>query len=195
MMKTQEIIYTLTVPCVPDSQAVLEGLCETFLTDSASVTPEMALIVRLSVAEACRNALHQEPVSGRLRLATLTFLRTRSEKDLRSVAIEIQDPGGGLMVRGQTPPYQYPCVENPTLLAEVLDQRIEVVIEDPFTVRLYSRDSQDLDFEKNREEMIRHVSPGGLGLLAICRCWESVRFIYNPEIGTTLRLEDPSIDQ
>jgi hypothetical protein len=100
---TPELIYTLTVPCFPDSLMVLEGLTETFIDEGSHLPGDIALVLRLSVSEACRNALNQGAPQGRLNLVTMSVWRL-GPADVFDFALEIEDPGTGLQIGGFKPP-------------------------------------------------------------------------------------------
>jgi hypothetical protein len=190
---SEQTIYSLTVPSAAESLTVLEGLCETFITESEVVAPDIALILRLSVAEACRNALTLSRVRERLNLTTLTFLRIAPGNDVTGIALEITDSGDGLAVDGVKPPYPPEMLGKRFVLAEPLDQQVIAKVEKPDRALLFSR---ALDTEASllsREAMIAGAPERGLGLLALCRCWSLVSFRFDPDRGTTVRLEKPTL--
>jgi hypothetical protein len=188
------IIYSLTVPSTPDSLMVLEGLGETFLTASDKVPADIALVLRLSVAEACRNALACEAPADRLNLTTLTFVRLGQAKDVRGIGLEIRDSGTGLAIEGHKPPYPPELVGREVVLAELLDQQVVAKVNSAWVLTLSSRETNSRGASRRtREVILAETGDHGLGLLALCRCWALVRFTHEPGRGTTVRLEGPTL--
>ncbi|MBX3728886.1 MAG: hypothetical protein KF858_06850 [Candidatus Sumerlaeia bacterium] len=194
MTADSRVIYSLTVPSTPESLMVLEGLGETFLTASDSVPDDIALILRLSVAEACRNALACDAPADRLNLTTLTFVRLGPAKDVRGIGLEIRDSGTGLPIDGHRPPYPDHMVGKEYILAELLDQHVVAKVADPWSLKLSSREVNSRSAgRRTREAILAETGERGLGLLALCRCWSLVRFTHDPERGTTVRLEGATL--
>lgn len=190
--KGEEVVYALTVPCAPDSIAVLEDLCEAFIRGGNGAEEGVALLLRLSVAEACRNALRQRDPHKPLNLATLRFLRVRGADGKASLALEVEDPGLGLPVLGLRPAYPGDLVGGEHLLRKVLGQVLKARVETPERARLlYSEAPADFDRVHGRFDLIQGIQESGFGLVAIARCWESVVFTHDPANGTLLRLDGP----
>jgi hypothetical protein len=187
-----QLIYTLTVPCFPDSLMVLEGLAETFIDESSHLPGDIALVLRLSVSEACRNALNQGAPQGRLNLVTMSVWRL-GPADVFDFALEIEDPGTGLQIGGFKPPYRSFQQGTETTLLRVLGQDVKAHIEDAYQVRLFAGKADSSDDAVPREALIQGASEKGLGLLALVRCWQTVIFSYDEEKGTKLRLEKPKL--
>lgn len=194
-MSDSVILYSLTVPCAEESQVVLEGICETFLSSSQEVSDEAALIIRLSVAEACRNALMQRAPNGGLSLATLTFLTTGSteKNDLSRIILEIQDPGRGLKIDGFYPPYQKSQVGKLYVLSKVLGQTIYARIDDPYNSSIMVID-QESEVELPRKQVVETLESAGFGLLALSKTWRKVKFSWDPKSGNMLRLSRPILE-
>jgi len=191
-MKTRDnTLYTVTVPCVPESFIVMEDLCETFLGDNDEISPEDAILIRLSVAEACRNALSRQRTGDdedSFSVASLGFYRASAGK--AGLALEITDPGAGFRLDGKVPPYPEEMVGTEHRVASLLGQCVIARVESPVDVVLVlRRDEESDDPEATREEMIMHAGEHGLGLLALCRCWERVLYSYDPVEGNRLWLE------
>jgi hypothetical protein len=190
---TGQIIYSLTVPSTPESLTVLEGLCETFITASEKVTPDVALLLRLSVAEACRNALALPPVPGRLNLTTLTFQRMSPGTDAAGICMEVSDSGDGLRIGGCTPPYPSHLHGTEVVLAQPLHQQVVARVADEWRATLSSRELTPLEFVPSREALMAGSPEQGLGLLALCRCWSDVSFHHRTGKGTTVRLVNANL--
>ncbi|MGF1572547.1 MAG: ATP-binding protein [Sumerlaeia bacterium] len=188
-----ELIYTLTVPCVPDSLAVLEVLCENYIYSSHKITEQAALVVRLAVAEACRNALSQRSSNGGLSVASLTFLREgtkKSEQDLDNLVLEIKDPGPGLQVAGKYPPYAEEMHDQLYVLQEILGQTLIARVDSAHDVTILCLDEAE-SAGLTRRERIDKMNDHGLGLLALTRTWNRVTFHFSTEGGNTVRLKKP----
>lgn len=193
MSETGQIIYSLTVPSALESLTVLEGLCETFITASEKVTPDVALLLRLSVAEACRNALALPPVTGRLNLTTLTFLRVAPGTDAAGICLEVADSGQGLRIDGCHPPYPKGLHGREVVLAQPLHQQVIAHVTGEWGAKLSSRELTPEDSLPSREALMAGSPERGLGLLALCRCWSDVSFRHRAGKGTTVRLSDPNL--
>ena len=192
-MTEEKLIYTLTVPCNPESQAVFEGLCETFISEDEGLEPEVALTLRLSVAEACKNALAQEAGEGHMNVATLTFCHRGDKTDPQSLILKIEDPGRGLVVKGSRPPYPGSLVGQKATLFATLRQEVIAEVLSQTDVRVYSPDPAEQTAQlPARETMVKNADPKGIGMLALCRCWHRILYTYDPAKGTTLRLEKPA---
>lgn len=190
-----ELIYSVTVPTSIDSFTVMEGLCETFLSEESGISSHMALVLRLSVAEACRNALTRDPIKGQLAVCTLSFLRQQRNKS-RSLALEITDPGGGFQVRGKRPPYEAGLVGREIVVLSLLGQEIVADVTSEWSLELIGRDSDEPTHHGlTRETLLAGAGEYGLGLLALTRCWEVVRFTFKPDRGNVLRLEGPHLKE
>jgi hypothetical protein len=188
----QSLIYTLTVPCAPDSLAVLEGLTETFLGASSHLPSDIALVLRLSVAEACRHALSQQAPPGRLNLVTMSFWKIGASGAF-DFALEIEDPGRGIEVNGVLPPYPPEHVKTSSIIARVLGQGVVAHVEDPHHLRLSVMELSGDDEESTRRKPTHEKGEKGLGLLALASCWQSVRVTYDEAKGSRLRLEKPRL--
>ncbi len=190
--EASNLIYTLTVPCSPESLAVLEELTETFLGGSGQLQPELALVLRLSVAEACRNALSQEAAPGRLNLVTMSFWRIAPGEAL-DFALEIEDPGSGLEVNGALPPYPPTHVGTSSVIARLLGQGVVAHVEDPYRLRLSVMVLTGAHEEPSGRMPLQTKRARGLDLLALASCWQSVRYSYCEAKGSHLRLEKPRL--
>lgn len=186
----QEILYTLTVPATAEALPVLEGLCETFIREGDLVSHDIALILRLSVTEACQNALSLKARRGRLNVVTLFFLGNNGALK-GAVGLEIRDSGSGLPIDGHLPPYPSAMLGKEIVLDTLLDQEVVARIETPLRVALFSREVNDGAEMLTPDALNAAPRQRGFGLLALCRCWKSVVFSYDPEHGTSLRLEQP----
>lgn len=188
-----DVIYTLTVPCVPDSLAVLEGLCETFIADDAHLSSDGELILRLSVVEACRNALAQRRPDQSFSVTTLRFLRL-GEDDARidNIALEVADPGCGFLIDGAFPPYPDGHVGREFLLQSAVGWEVHGIVKDPLTVQLGCRQAGPGEGD-SREAVLANIDDQEppMGLLAIARCWETAEYSHRPGLGTVLRLQFP----
>lgn len=187
-----ELIYTVTVPANVESFTVMEGLCETFLTEEEGISSHMALVLRLSVAEACRNALSREPRTGQLAVASLAFLR-QTEGGQRGLALEISDPGNGFRVEGKKPPYPDEFVGGEFVILAILGQEIVARVSSPWSVALTNRDAVESSANLTRETLLAGAGEYGLGLLALTRCWDLVEFTFDPHKANLLRLERPRL--
>ncbi|MEQ8822137.1 MAG: hypothetical protein RLY93_18015 [Sumerlaeia bacterium] len=183
----EKLLYTVTVPCAPESIEVLESLTETFLGNIPGASPDELLRLRLSVAEGCRNALVQQPQGRRMNVTTMTFWGGRFNNIAQ--AIEIDDPGPGLEVGGHLPPYPPSIVEQAFLLAEVFDEQILATPETPHNLSLTVQSLNG--HRRTRDEWVRDARTSGYGLLTLCKAWERVEFRYDPIRGNSLRLAQP----
>lgn len=174
--------YSITVPSFADSYSVLNELCETFITESQFVRAETALMLRLSVSEACRNALHQPTAAGRLSLVKLSFFGGNPKA--ASLRVEITDAGTGFPVGGFKPPYRSFQVGTEQPVITLLGQQVVALVESPIAVRLRAKPAHEQTPKAT-------VPERGLGVLALCRCWEDVLFHYDEQHGTTLTLARP----
>lgn len=178
-------VYSLDVPSFPQSLPTLTELCETFIAESPQLSAQAAMILRLSVGEACRNALNQATPPGRLSVVTLAFFGRSGLPG--HLAIEVTDPGSGFPVGGFKPPYRSFQIGSQTPILNLMGQEVVAEIESSTVVRLHARPTQ------TEAESNGHGHPRGLGILALCRCWGDVMYSYNPERGTTLRLARPIV--
>ena len=185
-------IYTVTVPCDPDSMTVLETLCETFLATVPGVEEDKALALRLAVAEGCRNALVQQPGEGSLRLASLSFFRSHTSSGPGALAIEIRDPGPGLAVDGKLPPYPHAMTGRDFSLRGGLGFELLAKVESPWIARLRIRELTHPG-SCRREDMLSELGRRGYGLMVLCRSWGEVLYHHREHSGTTLRLSAPNI--
>lgn len=174
----------ISVPSFPESLPVLTELCEAFIAQAPRLPPQAHLLLRLSVAEACRNAISQPFVAGRLSLVSCRLLGSMRD-DPEDLAVEVTDAGAGFAVGGYTPPYRPFQIGTQGRIHALMSQEIIATIESPTTVSLTACDCPD-----DCVEPANH-SQRGLGLLALCRCWRVVVFCYDPATGTTLRLSGP----
>ena len=211
-----QLVYSVTVPCVPESMAVLEDLCEAFIEAGEGLDGHAALILRLSVAEACRNALAQKDPESTFNLVTLRFLRGDAAGP-RGLVLEISDPGIGLPIQGKRPPYAAGWVGQTVQVGEVLGQPILAHVEglgscslalgaEGETLKLLAlppRASRSCSLAlgaegetprpARRELILEALEEKGYGLLALCQCWRVVHFHHESGKGTTLRLEEPRL--
>lgn len=178
-------VYSLDVPSFPQSLPTLTELCETFIAESPRISAQAAMILRLSVAEACRNALGQATPPGRLSVVTLAFYG-RSGLPAH-LAVEVTDPGTGFPVGGFKPPYRPFQIGSQTTILHLMAQDVVAEIESSTVASLRVRPTE------NGSEANGHGQPRGLGVLALCRCWGDVVYSYDPERGTTLRLARPVV--
>ncbi|MDX1973608.1 MAG: ATP-binding protein [Candidatus Sumerlaeia bacterium] len=194
---SSEVIYAITVPCSPDSITVLEGLCETFLQLTGNQGSDQAtLVIRLAVAEACRNALAQHSPAGRISVCSLSFIRESIKvgaHPLASLILEITDPGRGLRVAGVYPPYPAQMHSQLYVLQEVLGQTLIARVENATTLKLLCLDEADSN-SLTRRERIERMNERGLGLLALTRTWNRVVFTWDEEKGNTVRLSKPVLE-
>lgn len=191
-----EALYTLTVPCVPESLAVLEGLCENYIHSTDAISEQAALVIRLAVAEACRNALKQQHPHGGVSVTTLTILRQEphvEDNTLQNLVLEIQDPGPGLLVAGRYPPYPVEMHNQLYVLQEVLGQTIIARVDDAHSITLLCMDEAESG-GLTRRERIQKMSDHGLGLLALIRTWGRVQFFWSRTNGNTVRLKNPILN-
>lgn len=185
-------VYTLSVPSVPDSVTVLEDLCDIYLARVPGLDAEATQQLRLSVAEACRNALSMPAVAGRVASVRVSFFRdTARPTGPRISAMEIGDPGAGVEIEGHRPPYPRSLVGRRFRFLDVLDYTLYCVVDDAITVHFTAEAQIDTPRGLTREELLSRAQPRGLGLLALCRSWEVVEFRHRADSGTVLRLESP----
>lgn len=178
-------VYSLDVPSFPQSLPTLTELCETFIAESPRISAQAAMILRLSVGEACRNALSQATPPGRLSVVTLAFYG-RSGMPAH-MAVAVTDPGTGFPVGGFRPPYRPFQIGSQAPILALMGQEVVAEIESSTVVRLQVRPTE------TEPETNGHAQPRGLGILALCRCWGDVVYSYDPERGTTLRLARPIV--
>ncbi len=185
-------VYSLTVPSVSDSLTILEDLCEIYITAIPGLDEDALTFLRLSVAEGCRNALSQEPGPNRVGTVGLSFYRTRQANGQHPLtALEINDSGIGLQIEGNTSPYPREVMGREIEFLRILDYQIIASVADPFMVRLKAAPVNGCEAPLERDMLISSAQPRGLGLLALCRCWQEVLFVHEPGAGTTLRLSGP----
>lgn len=188
-----EIVYSLTVPCVPESLTVLEGLCENYIRSTGSINEQAALVIRLAVTEACKNALAQCAPNGLLSVASLTILQDNPliyDQSLPNLILEIQDPGPGLLVAGKYPPYPAEMHQQLYVLQEVLGQTLIARIDNATSLTILCLDLAE-STTISRRERIEKMTDHGLGLLALTRTWNRVQFLWSEETGNTVRLKKP----
>jgi hypothetical protein len=191
---TTSTLYAVTVPATEDSRVIVEDLCMTFVSGEAVSNPDSVLMLRVAVAEAFQNAISQEPVVGGVRLVRVVFYRQRLSAT-NGLAMEITDPGPGLVVAGQAPPYPRELVGREIGLCRAVDHRIIARVKSPHEVRLRAR---QIDLPPRAEPVpprdLLTGRPTGLGLLALCRGWQRVVFRHVPGEGNLLRLESPRLN-
>lgn len=185
-------VYTLSVPSVPDSITVLEDLCDIYLARVPGLDVESTQMLRLSVAEACRNALAMNAAAGRVASVRVSFYRDADRHAAsRIAAMEIGDPGSGVEIDGCRPPYPHGLIGRRVHFLNVLDYSLFAEVVDARTVHFTAEAQPARTAPVTRAELLSVAQPRGLGLLALCRSWERVAFHHEPDTGTVLRLEGP----
>ena len=188
----QKPIYSVTVPCEPDSLVVLETLCETFLSTGPGEADEGALALRLAVAEGCRNALVQQPGDGLLRLASLSFFRHRGSRSVDAVSVEIRDPGQGLAIDGNKPPYPNHMACRDFVVTGGLGFEVVARVESPWIASLRIREVSHSGNDR-RQDLLSELGRRGYGLLMLCRSWGGVQYRHSVDSGTTVHLSEPRV--
>ncbi len=176
-----------------DSMAVIETLCDTFISEASHPGSANALALRFAVAEGCKNALSQRAPKGEVNVASVSFFPHPCDS-AGAPSVEIQDPGAGLSVDGHLPPYPPHLVNRETVLTRVMDQVVIALVEDRYSVRLrWAAEPGNGGGPRTRNELPCSLHPGGFGLLMLCRSWKNVVFIFRPGEGTNVQLGDPRL--
>ncbi len=175
--------------------AIIEDLCEIHIAGPSGQTDDTTTFLRLSVAEACRNALARRPAANRIGTVRLAFFHSPKPGATGGIgALEITDSGAGFGVNGDLPPYPREAIGKTVHYMDVLDCRLMATVRDAASVRIEaSAPANGNGVPLDRELLIARAQPRGLGLLALCRCWREVLFTHEPGVGTTLRLSGPLV--
>jgi len=185
--------YAVTVPCVHESMVVLEGLCETFLSENNALRESHAFNLQMAVVEGCKNALAQTGSAGRLNITALSFYRSNSNSD-SNLIVEIRDPGPGLQIGGAKPPYPISHIASEFVIGGILEQDVVATVLSPYVVSLRKVDGEFDAANAVRAELLDKAKTSGMGLLILCSTWGRVVFEYDPNEGNILRLSSPVCD-
>ncbi|MCX7020077.1 MAG: hypothetical protein NTY46_14025 [Candidatus Sumerlaeota bacterium] len=149
---------------------------------------EKALALRLAIFEGCRNALVQIPLDGSIGFAQLCFINKPG-----GFSVEISDPGPGMMIDGELPPYSRERIGLEYILRQVMGQTVLALIDSPTRIRLRAVNEPESIEHQSRLDLLWGLGKGGYGLLTLCRSWANVIYDHEAGKGTILRLSEPRV--
>jgi anti-sigma regulatory factor (Ser/Thr protein kinase) len=183
----EEVLHSTTVRADDEPLARLEEASERFLASWPGAAAHDPFVLRLTIREACTNALRHGRPDEQTAIVTLSFIHVGGGEH-PGLAVEVTDSGGGMRVGGAAPPYPEAHLGAEFPLLRVLDQEVVARVESPRRIRLRSGETPCVSPPPGRGEMLRTLRGGGYGILMLCRCWCHVSYTLVPGRGNVLRL-------
>ena len=171
----------LSVPAKLDYLNTVENFVEIIIKHfKAKDNRKLSQMLRATVNEAFVNVLEHTPMSEE-DMVTIIF-----ELDPPALNIKFPDRGKGLQLAGNYPPYPEHLIGSDHLLLKTIDGELYARVESPQSARLWFKENDD---DLNREELIRKLKAGGMGLSIIVKFMDEVRFVFNQNKGHCLEVK------
>ncbi len=161
----------LSVPSNLEYLATVENFVDILIQHFDVKDPELlSRQLRSTVNEAFVNILKHTPKS-KDQLVTIYF-----ELQKPSLLIRFPDEGKGMKINGYYPPYPKKLIGTDHLILTTLDGELRGYVENERSLKLW--------FKKNVRDMplddiLQHISAGGMGLSIIVKFMDETRFILD----------------
>jgi len=137
-------------------------------------------MLRTTVNEAFVNILEHTPMPEE-GMVTIIF-----ELNPPTLNIRFPDKGKGLKVAGSYPPYPEQLIGSEHQILKTLDGELYAKIESPVSVKLIFK---EIKYNLNRDDLIKNLGAGGMGLSIIVKFMDEVRFIFDENRGHCLEVK------
>ncbi len=141
---------------------------------------KMSHMLRTTVNEAFVNVLEHTPMPEE-GMVHIIF-----ELNPPTLNIRFPDKGKGLKIAGHYPPYPEHLIGSEHPIIKTLDGEVCAKIESPVSAKLTFKEAQ---YRLNRDDLIKELRAGGMGLSIIVKFMDEVRFVIDENRGHCLEVK------
>lgn len=141
---------------------------------------KLSHMLRSTVNEAFVNILEHTPMPEE-GMVTIIF-----ELNPPTLNIRFPDRGKGIKVAGNYPPYPEHLIGTEHPVLKTLDGELYAQIESPVSVKLVFKEAT---YNLNRDDLIKNLKAGGMGLSIIVKFMDEVRFVLDENKGHCLEVK------
>jgi len=145
-----------------------------------SVNPNLIHELRSTLNEAFANVIRHVPADMD-EPVIFTF-----ELDQFELNIYFLDKGPGIRINDKIPPYPPDFINSAFKLLETIDGEVQASVLDENSLVLYFKKYVLEDIDKN--DLLKRVNDGGMGLSIIIKLMDRVRFFYKQDVGNCMHI-------